>query len=314
MKRRKSEAPTAPEPNTPILREPAPSAAVRQAFGHPTPPPRGQMAVLTMGRIETRARQSFPWHAHEALWEIEVQEQGVVEFGLDGGLGRAEPGDVFVYPAGVAHATWNRQSSSAFSYVIHFEVHDVPLVQRNPSIRAMPGTALCRFGRDEMLWFEQLFHQLWWEETMRHHGFELAEDALLRMIFVGLQRRLTSGKGGDALSKHASVDVMRFVNCVRDGAGQPRPLQAAAERLGVNYDSLRHRFKREIGMSPNRLLMSLRMQQAKHLLLTTQLSIKEIADRMGYADPHHFTAVFTRQVGLAPLHWRRRPKLKEYWA
>ena len=68
--------------------------------------------------------------------------------------------------------------------------------------------------------------------------------------------------------------------------------------------------KEETGLSPKRFLTSLRIQQAKHLLLTTRLSIKEIGDRLGYADAHHFSAAFARQAGQAPLHWRRRPDLR----
>jgi AraC-like DNA-binding protein len=163
-----------------------------------------------------------------------------------------------------------------------------------------------------MLWFEQLFHQVWWEETTRLRGYESAEDALLRLIFLGLERHLAATGNEMVLSRLPAGDVMRFLGCVRDALGQPEPLRVASQQMGVNYDSMRHRFKREVGMSPKQYVMHLRIQQAKHLLLTTRLSIKEIADRLGYADGRHFTAVFTRKVGFAPQQWRRQPTLRTY--
>jgi len=281
---------------------------VREAVGH-LKPPRGRMSVFTMGRVHMKAGSYDVWHTHRELWELLVAAEGTALEHFGGVPFEFRPGDLVIVPARALHGTLNNSPHSIYQYVLHFEMNDVPLVQQNPRFRATPGRPLCRLGRDEMLWFEQLFHQLWWEETMRNHGFETAQDALLRMMFVGIERLLAAGSHARAVVENPRPEVIKFLDHVRDAIGQAEPLQTAARKMGASYDSLRHRFKSEIGMSPKRFLMNLRMQQAKHLLLTTRLTIKEIAERVGYGDAHHFTAAFTRQVGLAPLHWRRQPKL-----
>lgn len=254
------------------------------------------------------AGQSDVGHRHESVWELMVQAEGT---GMEHACGKQfeiRPGDVMLYPAGSRHGTHNRSRGSMYQYVIHFELTDVPQVEKNPRLRLMPGRPLCSLGRDGMLWFEQLFNQLWWEDTVRQEGVERVEDALLKLLFVGLERRLSRDTAN--LAHMPRPDVMRFVNHVRESIAERSPLHVAAERMGTSYDSLRHRFKEEIGMSPKRFLTGLRTQQAKHLLLTTRLSIKEIAERLGYADAHHFSAGFARQTGQAPRYWRQRPDLR----
>ena len=52
-------------------------------------------------------------------------------------------------------------------------------------------------------------------------------------------------------------------------------------------------------------LTSIRMEQAKKLLLTTSLSITEISERSGYKDYRVFTKVFKKSEGITPSQYRR---------
>jgi AraC family transcriptional activator of pobA len=47
-----------------------------------------------------------------------------------------------------------------------------------------------------------------------------------------------------------------------------------------------------------------RMAQARRLLVETDLTVGEIASRVGYADPGYFTRLFRRMHGVTPLGWR----------
>ena len=58
------------------------------------------------------------------------------------------------------------------------------------------------------------------------------------------------------------------------------------------------------GLSPMEYLASRRVAQARILLFSTTLSIKEIAFRCGFSDPYYFTKVFTKRTGLCPTRYR----------
>ena len=52
-------------------------------------------------------------------------------------------------------------------------------------------------------------------------------------------------------------------------------------------------------------LTNVRMEKAKKLLLTTALSIAEVAEQSGYGDYRVFTKVFKKSEGVTPSQYRR---------
>lgn len=64
-------------------------------------------------------------------------------------------------------------------------------------------------------------------------------------------------------------------------------------------------FKQTFGVTPRRWRRQLRIEQAKSLLASNDLSIAEIALVCGFADQSHLTRVFGQVVGVPPARWRR---------
>lgn len=52
-------------------------------------------------------------------------------------------------------------------------------------------------------------------------------------------------------------------------------------------------------------LTNIRMEKAKKLLLSTSLSVAEVAQQSGYGDYHVFTKVFKKAEGVTPSQFRR---------
>jgi AraC-like DNA-binding protein/aromatic ring-cleaving dioxygenase len=83
-----------------------------------------------------------------------------------------------------------------------------------------------------------------------------------------------------------------------------------AEWLQCNPDYLSHLFHKETGISLTRHINQQRMNQAKHLLETTPLSIKEIAHAVGYSEAGYFARVFFQSIGTTPTRFRTTLRLK----
>jgi AraC-like DNA-binding protein len=66
-------------------------------------------------------------------------------------------------------------------------------------------------------------------------------------------------------------------------------------------------FRRETGVAPGQYLTAIRLFEAKRLLLTTSLSVADIACRVGYQGVGTFTTRFTKLVSVPPSHYRRLP-------
>jgi AraC-like DNA-binding protein len=77
---------------------------------------------------------------------------------------------------------------------------------------------------------------------------------------------------------------------------------AKSSQLSRNYFS--NRFHERFGMTVDTYLLRRRIEMARHLLVTTSLSIKEIAFECGIPDPHYFNKQFRRITGTSPCNYR----------
>lgn len=82
-------------------------------------------------------------------------------------------------------------------------------------------------------------------------------------------------------------------------------LNELAEAAKLSTWRLSHLFKTEMGLSPRKYLMRLRMQKASTLLITSRLSVKQIMATAGYDDKSLFVRHFRRSFGLAPSEYRK---------
>ncbi len=65
-----------------------------------------------------------------------------------------------------------------------------------------------------------------------------------------------------------------------------------------------HLFKAEVGIAPAHYLRALRMEQAKTLLQTSRLTVKQIMNGVGVEDKSHFAREFKKAYGLTPSAYR----------
>jgi len=63
-------------------------------------------------------------------------------------------------------------------------------------------------------------------------------------------------------------------------------------------------FRQVSGHSPKEYMLNIRMTHARHMLSESNLSVGEIADRLGYRDLFFFSKQFKAKTGLAPTAFR----------
>jgi transcriptional regulator GlxA family with amidase domain len=103
-----------------------------------------------------------------------------------------------------------------------------------------------------------------------------------------------------------SSDIVRKVrNIFMAEMENPPSTTQLAERLGVSRAALDRILLDDIGLTPSKLLMRLRLDKAKHLIAETSLTLNEIAAKLGYCNAAYFTNIFRDSEGVAPKEWRR---------
>ena len=95
--------------------------------------------------------------------------------------------------------------------------------------------------------------------------------------------------------------VLYILNHLQDELTVP----ALAERVALSPAHFSRLFKQSTGYSPHEFLVLRRIDEAKNLLQTTGLSVKEIAFRTGYRSEVNFIASFLSKVGVSPAAFRK---------
>lgn len=83
-------------------------------------------------------------------------------------------------------------------------------------------------------------------------------------------------------------------------------IQPIIASLGISPNYGLEVFQKIYNMSPRKYLSGLKLQEAKILLQQPEISLKEIANRLGYKNLSHFSRQFKRWTGLNPTEFRQK--------
>ena len=81
-------------------------------------------------------------------------------------------------------------------------------------------------------------------------------------------------------------------------------LEEVAEKVGLSLRSFRRRFTDATGEPPIQYLQRIRLETAKHLLVSSTLGIDQIAYRVGFEDPSYFSRLFKQKLNVTPSEYR----------
>jgi signal transduction histidine kinase/DNA-binding LacI/PurR family transcriptional regulator/AraC-like DNA-binding protein len=108
------------------------------------------------------------------------------------------------------------------------------------------------------------------------------------------------------LSGEAQRLTRKAMAYIHEHYGESIGREDVAQHVGVSEGYLSRCFTQETGLSLIHYLTRFRIQQAKQLLTSGDLSITEIALKVGFSDGNYFSRAFRREVGVSPLSYRRK--------
>jgi len=84
------------------------------------------------------------------------------------------------------------------------------------------------------------------------------------------------------------------------------PVNQMILNSGLPERSFKRRFQQATGLSPLQYVHTLRIEEAKQMLESSDEPVERIAEEVGYEDAGFFSRLFLRNVGLTPAQYRRR--------
>jgi AraC-like DNA-binding protein len=125
-----------------------------------------------------------------------------------------------------------------------------------------------------------------------------------------LYRLLMNGQGAllrqTVLQDSQMNRVAKAIRLMRDGYTQPLRVDDIARDVHMSVSSLHHHFKQVTAMSPLQYQKNLRLQEARRLILTADMSVALAAHTVGYESSSQFSREYSRLFGAPPLRDKRR--------
>lgn len=106
-------------------------------------------------------------------------------------------------------------------------------------------------------------------------------------------------------SPEVSLEIMNAMGRLADDLTANTDLAAVAAESGLSYDTFRRRFAAQVGQTPAAFRTVRRLHAAATLLRLTDLTHREIARTLGFADEFHLSRRFRAHFGVSPREYRR---------
>lgn len=111
---------------------------------------------------------------------------------------------------------------------------------------------------------------------------------------------LSQASYGVEESAAAHPSVRRALELMKRTLEEPLQTSEIAAQIGISVRQLERRFSGEMGVSPSKYYMRLRIARAHRLLQQTDLSVAQVAAGAGFQSLEHFSRVYRRYYGCAP--------------
>lgn len=109
----------------------------------------------------------------------------------------------------------------------------------------------------------------------------------------------------DIHNRHPDEDIIQIQIWLQDNYHREITLGHIAKRFGMSIRTFNRRFKTATGQTPLEYLQEIRVNIARELLKTSNLSISEVADKVGYQDTSHFNNLFKKILSVTPAAYRK---------
>lgn len=272
--------------------------------------------LLPYSTYECRIPEYFinvPMHWHPEF-ELNLVKKGTAEFVFNDEKYIVQAGDVLILPPNILHAVYpigdNELAYDALVFnksMLGTESNDrsateciLPLVNGTSKITIL----LPRDLPDHSL-FEECAQKIFHCAKMNQPHYDLLLRSHLQHFFFLLEE---SGKliQHEAKSTGYSSVIRPTLEYMNEHYAENITIEQLAEQLHLSKSYFMWCFKKAVGIGAIEYLTQLRLREARNLLISSAISISEIAYQCGYGNLSNFNRQFKKLVGCTPNEYRKK--------
>lgn len=276
--------------------------------------------VKFFGGHEQRVNKNWtaPKEAHVGF-EIILVLEGCQETQIGNNVYIQHTGDIILIPPGFEHVNRCVSEDGLHYFCAHFNVDDPSFRQQMLQHERMVFPA----HTEENLHIRTILDQ--WITLAQHQGPYTTSDrfrvqALLFQLF-GLFAQIIcsseevresippqSAQFARAIAEAIKAKFNPHLPDIEHSFDHPFRIEDITASLGISSGYGLEVFRKVYGISPRKYLSELKLHEAKLLIQQPDLTLNQIAHRLGYSHLSHFSRQFKRWTGMSPLKYRSTVK------
>ena len=129
-------------------------------------------------------------------------------------------------------------------------------------------------------------------------------DELIKSYIITLLLKLSRSAEKNPYVLTVPSFILQITDYISENYSAEISLSKLAEEFSVSKSHLSRQFKAITGLGINEYITIVRVRNAERLIVTTDLSMTEIATTCGFNDSNYFSSVFKKLKGIPPLKFR----------
>jgi AraC-like DNA-binding protein len=141
--------------------------------------------------------------------------------------------------------------------------------------------------------------------ALRADAWDFFKEPAEKVDIVDSVRQSLQFKYDGSWTNENDHPIWRALKYINEHLMEHLSLEETARKCGMSVSCFERTFKREVGITFNKYVNSLRICKARRLLHDNNKSMSEIAFACGYTNQYHFTRTFKRFTNMPPMSFRK---------
>lgn len=251
-------------------------------------------------------------HSH-SFFEIVYIDKGFSMHSYNDETTILTSGDLFAIRPGEVHAYISAHHTYLYNCLFYIEA----LGEASSELVKLPGMNQI-LGQRQSKW-EKLhldfterrevllyLEKMKWEQVNRGIGWGINMRSLLTGFLVLYSRLYSNHYGNSNINNKAHLPyIHNALKFIEENYQRDLLMKEMADSVNLSPDYISRQFKSAVGLSPIEYLRNFRIAKAMEKLKTTDLTVAEIGESVGFRDISHFSRQFKQVVGVSPTVFRK---------
>jgi len=269
--------------------------------------PAYNLLYIYIMKWKTPPGKSHRGHRHNH-YEFDYAKEGKIEVSIGKEVFEASKGDILLIRPNVFHKGRN-DSDEPFQFIsVGVEARS----RRDLLDCKEDGYLKMSLRPATKLRIEKLLEDIYSEFSAEPLDYELMiQSHLMEFVTVIKREKASLERGAEELPGkpgRESEVVKRARDYIWKNYKKRLDLEEISQNVYVSQYYLCHLFKKEMGCSPIKYVIRTRLDAAKYLLRSTNMTVEEISYEIGYENINYFYRLFKEIEGVTPLQYRKGSK------